>query len=266
MAKLEGNLGFTGSLGQLTAYKREGTDGVVLREKGGPTPDQVKNDPAFENTRRNNDEFGGASTAVKALRNALYPVKHISGSSVGHINKFTRVLANLDTENTWGKRAVLFSQNRPLLEGFNLNKFLPVSSILRQPLTAGINRQTGSASLLLPALLPGINYKLPADHKLYRFQVMLGVIPDFEHSLPVKPWYQPVAPVTYTTETVTTNWFAAKEKIPEMQVDLQLKNFTGLPDCHSLVLGLGIEFGLPISNLLVETIPKKGAAMILAVG
>jgi hypothetical protein len=158
------------------------------------------------------------------------------------------------------------SENRPLLEGFNLNKFLSLGSIVRQPVTADIDRNAGSASVLIPALVPGINFKLPPDFKLYRFVVMLTVIPDFEHSLPVQPWYQPVAPVTYPTEVYTTDWFAAKEQLPQQQLGLQLKNFAGLPACHSLLLALGVEFGLPISNRLVQTIPKNGAVVILAAG
>jgi hypothetical protein len=266
MAKLDGNLGFTGSLGNISAYKKIGTEGIVLRSKGGPSGNKVKHHPAFVNTRRNNNEFGGASSAAKAIRDAFYPVKHMSGSSVGNINKFTGALAKLDTINPWGRRAVRFSENRPLLEGFNLNKNLSLSSILRQPVNASINRNAGSASLMIPALVPGINFKLPPDYKLYRFVAMLTVIADLEHALPVQPWYRPMAPVTYPTQTYITDWFAAKEKLPEKQVDLQLTNFTGLPNCQTLLLGLGIEFGLPISNRLVETIAKTGAAIILAAG
>ncbi len=264
MAKLDGNMGFTGSLGNISAYKRKGSGGIILRTKGGPSGNKVKHDPAFENTRRNNAEFGGASSAAKAIRNAFFPVKHISGASLGHINKLTRALANRDTQNPWGRRTVRFSENRPLLEGFNLNKLLSLSSILRQPPAGSINRSAGSASLVIPALVPGINFKLPAAYKLCHFIVMLAVIPDFEHISPTAPYYRPVAPVTYPTEVFTTDWFAATEHLPEQQLYLQLKNFTGLPDGHSLVLALGIEFGLPVSSRLIETIPKNGVALILA--
>jgi hypothetical protein len=47
MAKLDGNFGFTGTLGKLSAYKKKGTEGIVLRTKGGPSRDQVKHAAAF---------------------------------------------------------------------------------------------------------------------------------------------------------------------------------------------------------------------------
>jgi hypothetical protein len=264
MAKLTGDLGFTGSLGNISAFKPRNAKSFVLRTKGGPTAKQVKYDPAFENTRRNNDEFGGASTAAKALRDGLYPVKNMSGGSVGYINSFTRALANMDTVSTWGKRAVRFSETRQYLEGFNLNQNLLLSTILRQPVTGQLDRATGQANLQLPALVTGINFKVPGQYKLYRFKVLLTVIPDFEHSLPVEPYYQPVQPVTYPTECVSSDWYAAKENVDIQDFNLQLKNYTGLPDCHSLVLALAIEFGEPLSHRLVKTIEKTGAVQILA--
>ena len=264
MAKLTGDLGFTGSLGNISAFKSSIAEGIVLRRKGGPSSDKVKHHRAFENTRRNNGEFGGASSAAKALRDALFAVKYISGGSVGHINKFTRALANMDTASTWGKRAVRFSETRQYLEGFNLNKNMLLSSILRQPVTGHIDRATGQANLQLPALVAGINFKVPGQYKLYRFTVLLTVISDFEYRPATEPFFRPVQPVTYATQLVSSDWYAAKERVNIQDFNLQLKNYTGLPDCHSLVLALAIEFGEPLSNRLVQNISKTGAVQILA--
>jgi len=266
MARLSGNLDFTGSIGNLSAFKRKGTDGTLLRSKGGASKDKIMHDPSFANTRKNNDEFGGAASAGKALRNAFGRVGHISGGSVGYINKFTRALANMDMVNELGRRAVHFSETRQYLEGFNLNKYLLLNSILRQQVTGTVSRDSGSASLVIPALVPGINFKIPPAYQLYCFVPMLAVLPDFTHKSTIKPFYRPVQPVTYHTEEGTSGWFAAKEHVPEQHFNLQLKNFTGLHDSHSLLLCLGIEFGRPLSSQLVETIRQSGAVQILAAG
>jgi len=266
MAKLSGNFDFSGSLGNISAYKRKGSEHTILRTKGGPSKNKVKNDSSFQNTRKNNDEFGGASGAGKALRNAFGRIGHISGGSVGHINKFTRALANQDQVNEWGRRAVYFSKTCQFLEGFDLNRDMLLKGILRQAVSSTVSRDAGSAGLVIPALVPGINLKLHPVYKMYRFVVLLAVLPDFAHTSTVEPFYRPVKPVTHHTEEYTTGWFAARERVPEQHFDLQLKDFTGLEDCHSLVLCLGIEFGLPLSSQLVETIRKSGAAQILAAG
>ncbi len=263
MARLTGDLGFTGKLGNISAYRSKATGGIVLRTKGGPSAKQVKKGAAFENTRFNNREFGGASTAAKALRDALYPVKHISAGSVGHINKFTRALADMDGINEWGQRAVRFSETRQYLEGFELNKNLLLSTVLRQPLTGNIDRAGGHASLQLPALVTGVNFKAPGQFKLYRFTALLAVIADFEYSGAGGAEYRPVAPVTYAPDHISSDWYVAKEPVAAREIQLQLKNYTGLPDCHSLVLALAIEFGEPLSNRLIQVIPKAGALQII---
>jgi hypothetical protein len=220
----------------------------------------------FQNTRYNNDEFGGAASAGKALRDAFGRVHHISGGSIGSTNTFTRKLADEDKVNELGKRAAHFSKTRQFLRGFNLNKDTQLNSILRQQVNSTVSRDNGTATVIIPAVIPGINLKVPPDYKMYRFVIMLAVVPDFVHISRVKPYYRPVKPVTYHSKDHTTGWFAAKEKVPEQHFDLQLDNFTGLEDCHSLVLCLAIEFGLPMSSQLVETIRKSGAAEILAAG
>lgn len=264
MARLTGNFDFTGKLGNISAYKIKGKGATVLRTKGGASRYKIKHHPAFINTRRNNAEFGGASVAGKALRLAFNPVNHITGTSVGSINKFTRALANMDTLSEWGRRAVRFSQTRQFLEGFNLSKDLSVNSIIRQQMVCGVQRNSGRASLVIPALVNNINLRIPPNYPLFRLVVILTVISDLEHIASSDPIYRAVATVNYPIAYTTTNWFAAAENIPEQHFNLQLSNFNGLPDCQSLLLGIGVEFGLPISTQLIKTIPKQGAAVILA--
>jgi hypothetical protein len=264
MARLTGNFDFKGKLGNISAYKIKGKAETVLRTKGGASRYKIKHHPAFINTRRNNAEFGGAAVAGKALRVAFNPVHHITGTSVGHINKFTRALANMDTVSEWGRRAVRFSQTRQFMEGFNLNKDLAVSSIIRQSLVCQVLRNSGSASLQVPALVNGINLKIPPDYPLFRLVVMLTVISDVERIASADPIYRAVAAVNYPIVCTTTEWFASAQDIPEQHFNLQMPDFTSLPNCQSLLLGIGVEFGLPISTRLIKMIPKQGAAVILA--
>jgi hypothetical protein len=64
MAELKG-IPFIGSLGTLSAYKRKDSDKIILRGKGGPSKEQIKNGAQFELTRHNISEFGGRSKAAK---------------------------------------------------------------------------------------------------------------------------------------------------------------------------------------------------------
>ena len=54
MANLTGNFSFTGSISNLSAYKRRDLDKVILRTKGGARKEKIKKDPAFALTRKHN--------------------------------------------------------------------------------------------------------------------------------------------------------------------------------------------------------------------
>jgi hypothetical protein len=68
MAGQEPGLDFTGSLHNISAYKRRDMDTIIIRSKGGPSKRMIKSHPSFDLTRRNNKEFGGRSTASKLIR------------------------------------------------------------------------------------------------------------------------------------------------------------------------------------------------------
>lgn len=71
MARLEGLIKFNGALGELVAYQFNGK--WVVRRKSSLDKKRVKSDPAFQNTRMASQEFGGASTIGKFLRDRWHP-------------------------------------------------------------------------------------------------------------------------------------------------------------------------------------------------
>lgn len=264
MPKLIGNIQFTGSLDNMSAYKMRGSDKIILRTKGGATKEKIKKDPAFALTRQNNMEFGGCSKAGTSIRRALAMLMHLSDTRIsGQLNALARIILKLDTLNERGQRAISFSQHRYLLDGFSLNRQLLFNSIIRHPVSCTLFRNNGAANLVLPGLIPGVNFYTPPQYHLYRFIIVLGVIPDIVYT---PTGYRPANPIQNNPNYIFTEWHAVNEPVPEQSFDLQLENFTGLGDSNSLVLALGIEFGYPMSNNITKAIKYAGCATILATG
>ena len=82
MAKQQSGLGFTGSLHNISTYKRRDMDTIIIRLKGGPSKRMIKSNPSFELKRRINKEFGGRSTASKWIMRILYPLKPLSDYNI----------------------------------------------------------------------------------------------------------------------------------------------------------------------------------------
>ena len=68
MARQKGIIKLDGTIGDITFYKSQ--DGYLAREKGGVSADRIANDPNFQRTRENGEEFGRAGKAGKMLRMA----------------------------------------------------------------------------------------------------------------------------------------------------------------------------------------------------
>jgi hypothetical protein len=245
----------------MSAYTMQGHEGVILRKKGGASKEKIKTGRNFALTRLNNAEFGGSSKAGKAIRDAIWMVKHLANYNFsGHLNALAKTILKKDTEADWGERAIRFSQHHGMLEGFTLNRQLLFNSVVRHPLSCTLSRDEGKASLLLPALVPGINFYTPPGQHLYRFIFTLGVIPDM---ICTPDGYKPQVPQYHATYLIT-EWHTVTELTTQQNFELALENFTGLDASNSLILAAGIEFGFPLTNDIIQSVKYAGTATIFA--
>jgi hypothetical protein len=65
MAEMTPGFSLVGSISNLSAYKRRGSDKIIVRTKGGPSKEQINRLPSFKGLRNRNKEFGGRSTTCK---------------------------------------------------------------------------------------------------------------------------------------------------------------------------------------------------------
>ena len=68
MARQKGHIKYVGTLGEVRHFKIKGNEGYFAGLKGGPTAEQIKNDPGFIRTRENMSEFAACANAGKSLR------------------------------------------------------------------------------------------------------------------------------------------------------------------------------------------------------
>ena len=265
MAKLKGNLQFTGSLGNVSAYTRRGSDDVILRTKGGASKEKIKTSASFARTREINKEWGGCSKAGTAVRMAIYPLRHMADYNIsGPLNAIAKIVQKLDTTNPVGRRAICFSKHKQVLDGFNLNKQNTLDSVVRSPLNVIFDRSEGKATIDLPALNPQINFSNKYQRPLFRFVTVLGMISDMEYNdeyLMYRPLH---AEIHGHSVKVTSDWYPALLPFDGLSLELFLKGAPDLHETDTLILAAGIEFGNPLTNSIVEPIKYSGSGKILA--
>ncbi len=264
MANLKGNIAFTGSVGGLSAYTRKGSEKIILRTKGGASKDKIKRSAAFTNTRKLNAEFGGASTTARNIKLAMTGLTHLDHSNFqSRLTGVCSRIQKLDTTNDWGRRVVLISRYRQLLEGFNLEMGTGFNSIIKHPLQCSINRNELSATVLVPQLFPHISVYVPGRFSLFRLIAVLGVVPDMQYDESLKQYVPVNKKVLLRRADVYTAWLSTEEICPQQMLSLQMQGDARMSDDDSLLLTVGVEFGIAVRADVIEPVNYAGAARIM---
>ena len=92
MARQTGLIKIKGTLDNVNFYKTK--DGDLARMKTSVDGTRIANDPAFERTRENNQEFGNAAQAGKLMRDALRPIA-LNATDGRMVSRLTQLMAQI---------------------------------------------------------------------------------------------------------------------------------------------------------------------------
>jgi hypothetical protein len=181
MAKLSSKeIQITGSISNLSAYTMRGHDGIVLRQKGGPSKRHIKKNPMFEITRSLNNEWKGVCMASSGIRRGLSALKRLADYNVsGPLNALVKKLQVGDTQNPKGKRSILFSRQPDFLSSFQFNRQTIFDSIIRQSIELQIDKSTATVDVTIPPLQHLINFFLNPRYVYYRIILACTGVSDY---------------------------------------------------------------------------------------
>ncbi len=264
MAKVKGETSFIGSIGNNSFYKRRDIDEPLVRSKGGASRKMIKTSDRFINTRRYNKEFGGCSKAGSAIRRALFPLRHMADYNIsGPLNAIAKNIQKMDKEGLLGQRSIAFSKYKQWLDGFSYNMKNHISGVVRSPFQFSIVREEGKATVVIPALAPGINFQNKYNNPLFCITAILGIVPDFIYN-PDRDIFSPKNPkVIGKNSFVSTEWHSSFSPVKEETLVLQVDSSLLANEENTLILAVGIEFGNPLPDQLVQQIKYSGSAIIL---
>ena len=266
MAILISDILFTGPLGNVSFYKMRGIDKIIARRKGGASKEKIKKAKEFEKTRRLNAEFGGRSAGSKCIMHSMFPLKALADYNfAGTLNALIKPVQEMDTESEHGKRNIYFTKQPKLLEGFSLNKRNPFNTIVRCPVSCKLDKKNMSASIDIPALVPGINFFVPpGGHPYYSIIAVLGVVADVIYT---KYGYKPLSGVNTEPVHAASGWYPVLKGSQGITLEISLKEQSSKLDVSSfsLILSIGIRFGTVGINGEVEQAKYAGAAKVLVV-
>ena len=224
MAKQKGIIKLDGTIGGITFYKSQ--DGYLAREKGGVSAEKIANDPNFQRTRENGEEFGRAGKAGKLLRNSIRAMLQ-NASDSRMVSRLTAEMVKViqeDITNNRGLRNVIDGEAE-LLEGFEFNRNGKLGTTLYAPFTGTIDRVAGTLTATIPSFVPINMIAAPGGTTHFKV-VSAGTEIDFENETFVMD----------SQASAILPWDATATAA------LSLANAVTANSTHPLFLALGVEF------------------------
>jgi hypothetical protein len=195
MAKQTGIVKYSGTLGGVRHFKIKGLTGDFAGLSGGPSAEQIANDPAFIRTRENMSEFGGCAKTGKSIRNGLSILMKQMGDPqvTGRLTAVMKRINLNDTSGIRGERGVLISQNQNDLVGFNFDKNLSPQSVFFAPINISTTPTRNSATFTVTSFQPSAYINAPAGATHFRLINALSVVSDYVYDT-LLGVYQPSNP------------------------------------------------------------------------
>jgi len=195
MAILTGPLMYRGSFKSIRNYRNLHDPHTYAGEKGGANRELIMNNPAFARTRENMSEFGGVGAAVKAIRRGLlnFLPEQADAHFTGRLMKMTKEINLRDFDGVRGRRYIMFSDNRAILNRIIFNDRVNLSEMIQCRYGCWHSVSHVEATLSVTGLIFSQVY-IPEGATHFRIQNHLSIISDYVYS-EASYRYEPVSPL-----------------------------------------------------------------------
>lgn len=244
MAKQTGLVKYSGTMGGVRHFKIKGLEGDFAGLAGGPTAEQIKNDPAFERTRENMSEFGGCASAAKSIRVGLAQIiKQYSDSRLtGRLTAIMKQINLEDIVNPRGKRNVEISANRSLIKGLNFNQQLSMSGVFNAPYSLSNTVARDSATFTIPGFNPSSMISAPAGATHFRLLNAIAVVSDWVYNSATGKYEATDNSLNEISDVGFSGYLSLSAAAPNTVITTTLPGSPTMTASVSVLNCIGIEF------------------------
>lgn len=164
------------------AYKIKGVEHTIIARKGGPTIQDIKTKPTYQELRNNQQEFAVASMMSKVLRNSLSDSMaeicetYVSGRLTAKFKSLTKY-----EEGRTGTRPLCLSKHGHHLSGFEFNSTAPYEQIFGAKYFVKGGSSRGQVILHFPAFIPEKTFTKPKDATNFKINARLVALSDYKY-------------------------------------------------------------------------------------
>lgn len=269
MAISKSILQLEGSMANVSIYKRQDSDKVIVRSKGGPKKDHIRTKPQFEKLRQNNSEWTGCTRLGSKIRKSFEVMHRLEDYPVtGALNGICKEIQKLDAMGIPGKRAIRLSQHKDMLLGFPFSRKQVLESVLLVPIETTLDRISGAAHIEIPSVNTELYLYNFRNLPYYRILANLSGVCDMMIPVDGKKYISPYYGYFDKQDSVfESEWIPARGIQPAMHITLQYPLVDNpIPEEVTLLLSVGIEFGKNEYGNITQPVKYAGSGKIIRVG
>ncbi|WP_439490416.1 hypothetical protein [Algoriphagus sp.] len=246
MAKQAGYIKLEGTMGDLTFYKnRDGK--YIARRKGGVSRKRIQNDPKYQRTRENLNEFAVAAAAAKFLKNAFREIEIKSNGGKLHNRLYSMAMkvVKSDPVSVRGERRFELG-DMGMLRDFEFSEKATLENVLKiQPEKV---EDEASFTVTIPRIVPTTNLVYADGIKYYRFSLIRAAV-DFEQK-------------TYKSETIGIEPLPINS-LPTEPVSLTLPKPGIAGETYFFALALEFFMGVNDTHYISKDLSLNPAVILL---
>ena len=242
MAKQKSIIKIQGSIDDMTFYQMNGSN-FVKKKSTGITKERINNDPRFERTKENNQEFAGATAAAAGIRLGFAEISDFFDNMLSvRLAGVCRKVISKDTGKR-GQRPFLPAIDKEGLQTFVLNKSSSLDTIFKAPYTISVVTGRYNAVLTVPDFNPAMQIVAPSGATTFRIFFQISAVSSYEYDLLTQKYVPAFPDYNGKHALVTSAYFPLNSTtITLPPLTALLTDVEELPEPMVLLVCAGIQF------------------------
>lgn len=231
---------FKGTLNGLCYYTLNGKD--IIRKASGPSKERINSDPAFINVKRNNQEFGGASTISKAIRQSIAQSSNQFKDTfiASRLTGICRKIISMGNGILGQREANITINSKPLIK-FQLNQSNPFSQLFTEEISVTTTPNRNQVNIQFSQITKSSFKNTPLGATHYTLTAINTIISNYYFNIDGNK-YLPNNPLNNTKNTITTTIkHKINQSLPNLKITIQSPINNPNQD-EALIIWLGIQY------------------------
>ena len=249
MARNDGPIQFTGSIGNIRSYYDKGLKKHILSTKGGANKNLIKNNPAFARTRDCMNEFAGCTKWASMLRRCLLIVRHLCFSRYfSGIVKLAKEIQVRDLESSYGFRSVESSKAPYFLREVNFNMEHPFNDVIRDAYWVIFSQDKKTARFSMLGFIPKLRLSWPTSFQAFRLYLVIAQLSDMVWDEKDRRYVPVVDDLRKLTRCSISDWMNNDALPVDIELEVSFDEPALTRPGTTVVVALGIEMATMVNG------------------